>query len=149
MTLSRRDTLKTAGAALMVSAMPGVAIASVDEMEVTIKELFGDREITQERVNLKIPPIAENGYSVSMSVDVDSPMTEEDYVKRIVILSERNPIPLIASYHLTPRAGRAKVSSRVRLAGTQTLWTIAEMNDGRLFSGSVKTVVTVAACVIF
>ena len=138
-----------AGSLLMVSSVPVVSLAGSEEMQEAIRSKFGDGEIIADRVLLKIPPIAENGYSVSMSVEVDSPMTDDDYVRRIAILSDRNPIPLIASYHLSPRSGLAKVSSRVRLAGTQTLHAVAEMSDGRLFSGSAKTVVTVAACVIF
>jgi len=122
--------------------------AALDDMQSAINDLFGDRPITEDRVNLKVPPIAENGYSVSVDVDVNSPMTSDDYVKRIILLSDRNPIPVIASYTLSPRSGLAKVSGRVRLAGTQSLYAIAEMNDGSLYSGSTKTVVTVAACVI-
>ena len=146
--LTRRAALKSTGAILCLSSLPTLAVAKVEDMQTTIKELFGDRPISEARVNLKVPPIAENGYSVSVDVDVDSPMTSENYVKRIVLLSDRNPIPLIASYTLSPRSGLAKVSGRVRLAGTQSLYAIAEMNDGSLYSGSTKTVVTVAACVI-
>ena len=109
---------------------------------------YGDEAITVGRVHLKTPPLAENGNSVSLVVDVESPMTEDDFVRKIALLSPKNPIPLISTYTLSPRTGKAEVSTRIRLAGTQTLTVIAEMNDGSLWSGSAQTVVTLAACVI-
>ncbi len=104
--------------------------------------------LNEGRVNFSLPPIAENGYSVSLDVEVESPMTEEDHVRRIMILSERNPVPTLAQFHLGPRAGIAKVSTKIRLAGTQTVLAIAEMSDGSLWSGTAATVVTLAACVV-
>ena len=83
-----------------------------------------------------------------IDIFIDSPMTEDDYVKQIVVFSPRNPLPVLAQYHLTPMSGRADVSARIRLGGTQSIRVIAEMNDGTLWSGAKQTLVTLAACVI-
>lgn len=145
---TRRSLLTaTAGTALTALLAPA-ANATPDDADQAIREVFGDRPINEGRVWVKLPPIAENGNSVAIDVSVDSPMAEDDYVKQIAIFSPRNPIPTIAQFHLGPHTGRAQVSARVRLAGTQTLRVIAEMSDGTLWSGKASTYVTLAACVI-
>ncbi|WP_293608133.1 thiosulfate oxidation carrier protein SoxY [Ponticaulis sp.] len=128
--------------------IPRIAAATEDEMNEAINAMFGDRVITEGRVNVDLPPIAENGFSVPIDIFIDSPMTEDDYVKQIVVFSPRNPLPVLAQYHLTPMSGRADVSARIRLGGTQSIRVIAEMNDGTLWSGAKQTLVTLAACVI-
>ena len=146
--MSRRRALQAAGGLLSISMMPWTVSATPDTMAQEIRSMFGDLPMTPQRVSMKLPPLSENGYSVPLTVEVDSPMNADDYVRRLAIFSERNPLPLIAVYHFTPMSGRARVENRIRLGGSQTITAIAEMNDGRLFVGTGKTIVTVAACVI-
>lgn len=146
--LSRRTMLRLSAVGVSMLMIPRVAAATEDEMNEAISGMFGDRVITEGRVNVDLPPIAENGFSVPIDISVDSPMTEDDYVKQIVVLSPRNPLPVLAQYHLTPMSGRGDVSARIRLGGTQSIRVIAEMNDGTLWSGAKQTLVTLAACVI-
>jgi sulfur-oxidizing protein SoxY len=73
-------------------------------------------------------------------------MTPDDYVKAIHVFNEKNPQPNILSVYLGPRSGRARISTRVRLADTQTVTAIAELSDGSFWSDSVAVVVTLAAC---
>ena len=146
--IDRRTVLRTGSALIGLTALPPLAWSSEPEMKAAIHEMFGDRDINDGRVTLKIPPLSENGYSVTLDVEADSPMTSNDYVKKIAIFSERNPIPLIAVYHFTPFSGRAYVGSKIRLGGTQSVHAIAEMSDGSLWSASAKTFVTLAACVV-
>lgn len=147
-TLNRRSLLLSAGGAVAIIALPLQAIADQADLERARRDLFDDRPIREGRVTVKLPPIAENGYSVPLSVTVDSPMTAEDYVKRVAILSPRNPLPNIAQFNFTPRSGKAFVSTRIRMSGTQSIQAVAEMSDGSLWSGSMQTVVTLAACVV-
>ena len=63
--------------------------------------------VTQGRVKLEMPLLADNGNSVSMRVSVESPMTEADHVRAVHLISERNPEARMASFHLGPRAGMA------------------------------------------
>lgn len=146
--LNRRHLLQLGAGSVLVSATPLMAGATPADVRNAQIELFGDRPIREGRVRLKLPPIAENGYSVPLDVEVDSPMANDNYVKQIVIFSPRNPLPVIAQYHLTRRSGRAAVSTRIRLGGTQTVQAVAEMSDGSLWSGTYETVVTLAACVV-
>lgn len=73
-------------------------------------------------------------------------MTETDYVKAIHVFNEKNPLPDVMSVYLGPRAGQARVSTRVRLADTQTVTAIAELSDGSYWSASASVIVTLAAC---
>jgi sulfur-oxidizing protein SoxY len=99
------------------------------------------------RVKLELPVLAENGNSVPMKVSVDSPMTEADRVRVIHLVSERNPVRLMASFHLGPWSGAAEIVSRVRLAGSQRVFALAQMSDGSFWLGLADVVVTLSACI--
>lgn len=146
--LNRRDLLTVGAGTVLIASAPLRSFAAQADLEQARRDLFGDRPVTEGRVSVALPPIAENGFSVPLSVDIESPMTERDFVKRVAILSPRNPLPLIAQYHFTPQSGRARVETRIRMSGTQSIQAIAEMSDGSLWSGSQETVVTLAACVV-
>ena len=103
--------------------------------------------INDERVNLTIPGIAENGLSVYTTVEVESPMTDADHVRAIHILSEKNPIAHLMTFHLGPRAGRAKVSTNIRLGASQEVTALVEMSDGTFWRDRKDVVVTIAACI--
>lgn len=147
--IKRRQFLSLGGAGLLgISLLPPNAWADVPAMAAEIKKLFGSKPILNERITLTIPILSESGYFVPVDVEAKSPMTKDDYVRRIAILSDRNPIPLIASYNFTPYSGIARASGKVRLGGTQNVHAIAEMSDGTLYGTSVKVFVTLAACVV-
>ena len=98
------------------------------------------------RVKLDLPEIADTGYSVSMTVSVASPMTEADHVKTILVMAEKNPQRDVCWFYLGPRAGRAEVSSRIRLNGTQRVVAVAQLSDGTFWSDAVHIEVHEAAC---
>lgn len=122
------------------------AEATPAEAAETIKKIIGDALPRTGRVVLDISPLVENGNLVPMSVSVESPMTSVDYVKAIHVIAEGNPLPNIVSFYLGPRAGRAQVSTRIRLLTSQRLWAVAQMSDGSFWQGSAQTMVTLAAC---
>jgi sulfur-oxidizing protein SoxY len=122
------------------------AKADPAEMQDAIRKVVGPAVINKGKVTLELPQLVENGNTVSMSVKVDSPMTQSDYVKAIHVFTEKNPQPNVVSFHLSPRSGRASVATRIRLADSQTVTAIAEMSDGTFWSQGVDVVVTLAAC---
>jgi sulfur-oxidizing protein SoxY len=81
-----------------------------------------------------------------MAVSVQSPMTAEDHVKSIHVFNEKNPQPNIGNFYLGPQAGRAQVSTRIRLADSQKIVAIARLSDDSFWSATVDVVVTLAAC---
>jgi sulfur-oxidizing protein SoxY len=88
----------------------------------------------------------ENGNVVPCAVTVESPMTSDDYVRAIHIFNEKNPQPNVISIKLGSRAGRANISTRIRLQDTQTIVAIAELSDGTFWSDRADVVITLGAC---
>jgi sulfur-oxidizing protein SoxY len=133
-----------AGAALTLIVRP--AEATPESMRDAIKKVVGDAAINRGRVKLDIPPLSENGNSVTCAVTVQSPMTAADHVKAIHLFNEKNPQPNVISVQLGPRAGLARIDTRIRLSDTQTVTAIAEMSDGSFWSDSANVIVTLGAC---
>jgi sulfur-oxidizing protein SoxY len=115
-------------------------------LDEAIRKVVGNAQVREGKVKLDLPPLIDNGNTVPLSVEVDSPMTATDHVKAIHVFTERNPQPYVLSAHLGPRAGRARIATRARIADTGTVMAIAELSDGSYWSGSVKVVVTLSAC---
>ncbi len=142
---TRRRFLAGAGAlTLALTVRP--AAATPESMEAAIREVLGNAKLNQGRVKIDVPPLVENGNTVPLSIAVESPMTEAEHVKKIHVFNEKNPLPQVATFHLGPRSGAARVSTRVRLADTQDVVAIAEMSDGTFWTASAHVIVTLAAC---
>lgn len=143
---TRREVLAAgAGALALIIARP--AQATPESMAAAIKDFAGEAEIQTGKVKLEIPPLVENGNSVPLTVTVDSPMTPQDYVKTIAVFNERNPQPNVALFYLSPRAGRAAVSTRIRLGDSQNIVAITQLSDGTFWSDKAELIVTLPACV--
>jgi sulfur-oxidizing protein SoxY len=99
------------------------------------------------RVRLDVAPLVENGNTVPLTVSADSPMTEADHVNAIAVFNTRNPQRDVAIFHFTPRSGRATVSTRIRLATSQTLVAVARMSDGSYWTTQSYVIVTLAGCI--
>lgn len=123
------------------------ARATPAAMEDAIRDFVGEARMRPGRVKLDVPALVENGNVVPLTVAVESPMTDTDFVQQIAVFNERNPQPNVAVFHLGPRSGKASVSTRIRLADSQRLTAVARMSDGTFWSHSVDVVVTLAACV--
>lgn len=143
---TRRHVLKICGALATGCAIPPVAAATPADMQAAVAKIIGGAPLNVGKVRLEIPPLVENGNTVPCAVSVDSPMTATEHVKAIHILTEKNPQPNVMSVALGPRAGRASISTRIRLRGTQDVLAIAEMSDGSFWSDRVRVLVTVSAC---
>jgi len=147
--VTRRRLLQAAAALTVGTGILQItrpAGATPATMQAAIRTVAGDSRINKGKVTLDIPPLVENGNTVACSVAVDSPMTPTDYVKAIHIFNEKNPQPNVIGVYLGPRAGRAKFSTRIRLADTQKVMAIAELSDGSFWSDSVDVVITLGAC---
>jgi sulfur-oxidizing protein SoxY len=148
--ISRRHVLQLASAAALSGALPVVTVrpahATPAMLASAIRDLVGEAPVKVGKVKLEIPPLVENGNTVPMTVSVESPMTADDHVKSIHVFNEKNPQPNIGNFHLGPRAGRAKVATRIRLADSQKVTAIAQLSDGSFWSASIDVIVTLAAC---
>ena len=148
---TRREFLVATAAALVPAAVeaqidPNQAANRKAAFQAALRRIVGDSQLRRGRVKLELPPLIDNGNSVPLSVAVESPMTATDHVVAIHVLTEKNPLPDVVSVHLGPRAGRARLSTRVRLADTQSVLAIAQLSDGSFWSDSAEVVVTLSAC---
>ena len=142
LSLTRRGAL--AASAALVLARPAAASPAMLE---AMRAFTKGAEAKPGKVKIDIPVLVENGNSVPLQVSVEGPVTPERYVKSIAVFNEKNPQPQVAVFHLGPRSGRADISTRIRLADSQTVTAIALMSDGGFWQDSVEVIVTLAACI--
>lgn len=123
--------------------MAGVPRPTLDE---AVHRFTGWREVYEGLVKLEISPLVENGNSVSVTVEVDSPMTEAAHVKRIALFNEKNPQADVAIFRLSPKSGYPKIQTRMRLATSQNVMAVAELSDGTYWQQTASVIVTLPAC---
>lgn len=143
--LRRRHALGLAGAAGVLASFANGALATPEAARARLGSLVKGTP-SDGRVAIRAPEIAENGNAVPLTVTVESPMTDADHVRAIHVLAEGNPAPGVASFILGPLSGRAEVQLRARLAASQRIVAVAEMNDGSLWMASREIKVTLGGC---
>ena len=144
---TRRRVLITGGlGALALAMLPHLAHAEASDVEAEIKKLYGDKKPGEGKVKIDAPAIAENGNVVPHNIEVESPMTEQDYVKAVHIFADGNPAPFVATYFFLPVNGKAAASTRIRLARTQNIVAVAEMSNGALHMAKSEIKVTIGGC---
>lgn len=143
----QRRRLLGASAVLLGSVIVRPLMAAPATLESAISDFSRGAKVSTGKVKFEIAELIDNGNAVPITVSVDSPMTEANHVVAIAVFNEKNPQREVIKTKLTPLAGRAQVSTRIRLATSQKLTAIAELNDGSFFSHTVEVVVTLAACI--
>lgn len=88
---------------------------------------------------LKAPDIAENGAVVPISVESSLPN-----VSRIIILVEKNPTPMTASFNLGEGV-KADVSTRIKMGTTSDVIALVESN-GNVYAARKNVKVTIGGC---
>ncbi len=146
LTITRRQVVLTS-AGLATSILMRPALAQTDELAAALSSYAAGQKITPGKVKLDIAELVDNGNVVPITVSVDSPMTAANHVKAIAVFNEKNPQREVVKCDLGPRYGKAEVSTRIRVATTQKLVAVAQMNDGTFWSHTVEVIVTIAACI--
>jgi sulfur-oxidizing protein SoxY len=142
---TRRELLLTTVTGLATGAILSPASAS-DETTELIERLTGKKAIESDRLHLAMPRSFPNGYTVPLTLEVDSPMTEEDHVKRVRVVAPDNPLIEVATFHFLPQHSQPRVSTRIRLAKPQYVLVVAEMNDGTLLMAKTWVEVATNGC---
>jgi sulfur-oxidizing protein SoxY len=146
--MKRREFLASSAAITATVLMrPADAVAQSDVLKPLVARYAAGASVREDRVKLDISPLVENGNSVPIEVTVDSPMTRDQHVVGIAIFNEKNPQNDVAIFSLSPLAGRARVATRIRLAGSQQLIAVAKMNDGSCWTHTVDVLVTTTSCI--
>lgn len=143
--ISRRQAL-VLGASVAAASMLPATLAFASKTDDAIAKFTGGKSVEEGKVTLDLPEIAENGNTVPLSISVESPMTGDDYVKRVIILAEGNPNPGVATFNFTPRSGVAEASTRMRLAKTQNVIAVAETSTGKFYMAKRQVKVTIGGC---
>ena len=145
MGLTRRELFLTCAAGFAGATIVSPARASDDAVEL-IERLTGKTPTESDRLHLVMPRIFPNGYTVPLSLDIDSPMTESDHVRQVRVLAPRNPLIQVATFHFVPQRSQPRVSTRIRLAEPQYVLAVAEMNDGALLMAKAWVKVDTNGC---
>ena len=148
--MKRRTFIRGAAVAFTGTALgargQALGLAGAQDITPLIEKVTGGRKPERRGIQLEIPPLAENGNSVPTRIRIESPMTAQDHVTAVHIFAERNPRPHVATFHLGPQSGRAEISTRIRLAGTQNVTIVAALSGDRFLMTETQVLVTAAAC---
>jgi sulfur-oxidizing protein SoxY len=102
-----------------------------------IRELmFGDRVINPDAgdvIRVYLNTRADDASTVPVAVKAQIDQTEQEYIKAIYLIVERNPSPTAGVFYFSPDSGRAQVETRLRFEDFSFVRAVAEMNDGRLY----------------
>ncbi|MBS0268127.1 MAG: thiosulfate oxidation carrier protein SoxY [Proteobacteria bacterium] len=143
---SRRSFLQVASLGLLALAGSRSAFASAADVEALIQKYAGGKTPKEGRITLDLPSIAENGLVVPLNFEVESPMTETDYVKSVHLFAEGNPSVQVADFNYTPLAPKAAAKIRIRLAQTQNVTALAVMSTGDTYIARKEVKVTIGGC---
>ena len=144
--INRRDALAiilgTAGALALSSNV----YASKDKLSNRIDKITNNKGAKETDLFLDVPEIAENGNQVKVNFEIDSPMSQNDYIKNVYILADGNPSPNVAKFSFTPEMGSCSATTRMRLSKTQNVYLLAENNNGQFLTTNAKVKVTIGGC---
>ena len=146
--LSRRAALalSAGGAALTIVGWGDADFAAAKEAADEIAKFTGGKTAEKGKISIELPEIAENGNTVPLAVSVDAPMTADNYVSEIMVVSEGNPNPGVVTLHFSPLSGKAEASTRIRLAATQNIVVVAKTSKGEFYTGQKLVKVTIGGC---
>ncbi|MBB4302250.1 sulfur-oxidizing protein SoxY [Rhodobium orientis] len=149
MELTRREALLVAAGgavAVMAGAIGLPAFAAEGEAQKLIDEFTGGATPESGKISLSAPEIAENGNTVPVGFEIDSPMTADDHIETVMLLAPANPRPGVATFHFTALSGKAAASTRMRLAKTQDLVAVAKTSKGAFYMDTKPVKVTIGGC---
>lgn len=146
--LSRRDMLVIGAGGVVVTlvASQGPVFADTKEAAEEIAKFTGGKTPDKGKVSIELPEIAENGNTVPLTISVESPMSDDDYVSDVLIVADGNPRPGVAALKFTPMSGKAEAAIRIRLATTQNIIAIAKTSKGALLTEQKLVKVTIGGC---
>ena len=144
--ISRRQALNFLGSTSLILYLPQVAQASTEMVSGVIEEIIDGKDSVNAEIYLDLPEIAENGNQVKVSFEIDSPMTDDNFVRFVHVLADGNPAPKVAKFMFTPSAGVCSATTRMRLAKTQNVYLLAEFSNGSYAMAQSTVKVTIGGC---
>jgi sulfur-oxidizing protein SoxY len=105
-----------------------------------VKAMGGGAPAESKDVTITGPDIAENGAVVPVGAS-----STAAGVKRLMLLVEKNPNALAASFDLTDKV-EANVSTRVKMGQSSNVYAVAMMGDGKVMYAVKEIKVTLGGC---
>lgn len=155
----RRVVLKTLGVVIGVAAVgtsaalrplnalgaeqghpwPEAALAQT-KLDEAIRLGVGTMSMEEAHVTVGLPPVAENGAVVPVTVACDL-----NNVDTLHIVVDKNPEPYICRYYVGD-SGRAEISTRIKMGETSDVRGIAVTKDGKVYMGKNNVRVVTGGC---
>ena len=123
---------------LMLLLNPILARAEQDEIEWvnTLKNQYFSGKTIEESdkvIELDAPVRAEDPALVPLKIVSKVNQDKDSYIKKILVLVDKNPFPYVGEFEFSPKSGKADLAMRIRVNTYSYVRAIAEMNDGKLF----------------
>lgn len=147
---NRRDSLKQI--VCLAGLLAGVGYSSLADAAYN-KAAFDSKSVNEaikfqgagnisesKEVLLNAPDYAENGAAVALGVS-----TALAGVRKILILVEKNPASLAASFEVSEWI-EANFSTRIKMSQTSDVYAVAIMADGRALFSKKEVKVTIGSC---
>ena len=147
--MNRRTMLGHTGAIVSLLATAGLipqfAFAQASAFDAkslaeVIKALGGGAPTLSADISLTAADIAENGAVVPLGVSTNLPG-----VKKLLLLVEKNPSALAASFNVND-AVDASINTSVKMGQSSNVYGVAMMNDGRVLYAQKEVKVTLGGC---
>jgi sulfur-oxidizing protein SoxY len=131
----KRETMKSWLLVLLLA--PALALAANDDADWTNKlkdQYFAGKSIEESNdvIEIDAPYRAEDPALVPIKIVSKVPQARDSYIKKILVLVDKNPFPFVGEFEFTPESGKADLAMRIRVNTYSNIRAIAEMNDGRL-----------------
>ena len=136
-TISRRNLLAVGAAGAGLALLPLAASAESDAL---VAQFTGGAPTREGPLRLEAPELAENGNSVSVTLDCPG-------AEAIRLYAPANPNPEVCTFHFGPLAGSQRATTRIRMAETMELIAVARMPDGGFIEARARVEVTAGGCV--
>jgi sulfur-oxidizing protein SoxY len=137
-TMSRRICLTLAAAPLLAPLRAQGEVINVSAAELLAMNLKADG------VTLDLPSLADTGASVPLSADIVAPAGLK--IETIEVFVPENPNTRALKLKLVEPQDHFSFTTRLRLAGSQDVWVVANLSDGSHIGASAPTVITSSAC---
>jgi len=148
MKITRRMAIKSSVALLALASLPRLLMAaawpqkafSSSAVSEALTTLLGTEITTpSDKIDLKVPEIAENGAVVPVTIK-----TSLENVESISIVVKNNPRPMAATFEIPPGT-LPKIATRIKMGETSDVMAVIKTSNG-IYSASSEVKVTIGGC---
>jgi predicted secreted protein len=101
-------------------------------------------QLSPEGIELVFPRLADTGNAVPLEAQITAP--SGTHLTQLKVVLPENPNPLALQLKILGQARQYQLSTRLRLAASQSVWVHASFSDGSERAHSAPTVITSTAC---